>query len=416
MKRVPGDAAVAQLASASLPAEWAGLDHGAHVAWLAAIVACSDDAIVSKNLDGRILSWNGGATRIFGYSADEAVGQSITIIIPEELHGEEAQILDKIRRGESIDHFDTVRLTKDRRRIPISLTVSPVRDSSGIVVGASKIARDISQRKLMEQMLAEKDEALRQADRRKDQFLALVAHELRNQLSAIRFAVELGKRSQRAAEQQTAEKVIKQHAGHMSRLLDDLVDIARITHGTLSLNKTEIELRSVVATAIETARRILDSKNHHLSVDLPIEPVRFEGDALRLMQVYSNLLINAAKFTAPGGRIELRAAREGNEIVVVVRDNGMGIAAEMMPRLFTLFSQGRPATGPDSEQGLGVGLALVRGLVSRHGGSVQASSAGEGCGSEFTVRLPVSSEHERTPPAGGHDAATLRLASTSPAS
>jgi PAS domain S-box-containing protein len=396
MKRVSGDAAVAQLASASLPAEWAGLDHGAHVGWLAAIVACSDDAIVSKNLDGRILSWNGGATRIFGYSADEAVGKSITLIIPEELHGEEAQILDKIRRGESIDHFDTVRVTKDGRRIPISLTVSPVRDSSGTVVGASKIARDISQRKLLEQMLAEKDEALRQADRRKDEFLALVAHELRNQLGAIRFAVELGKRSQRAADQQMAERVIEQHASHMSRLLDDLVDIARITHGTISLNKTKIELRSVVANAIDTARRILDSKKHHLSVDLPIEPVRFEGDALRLMQVYSNLLINAAKFTAPGGRIELQAAREGNEIVVVVRDNGMGIAAEMMPRLFTLFSQGRPGTGPHSEQGLGVGLALVRGLVSLHGGRVQASSAGEGCGSEFTVRLPVSPELEQT--------------------
>ncbi len=398
MKRVPGDAAVAQLASASLPAEWS--EHGVHIAWLAAIVESSDDAIVSKNLDGRILSWNGGATRIFGYSADEAVGQSITLIIPEEMYGEEAQILDKIRRGESIDHFDTVRLTKDGRRIPISLAVSPVRDSSGIVVGASKIARDISQRKLMEQMLAERDEALRQADRRKDQFLALVAHELRNQLGAIRYAVELGKRSQRAADQRMAERVIEQHADHMSRLLEDLVDISRITYGTLSLNKTEIELRSVVATAIDTARRMLDSRNHQLSIDLPIEPVRFEGDALRLTQVYSNLLINAAKFTAPGGRIELRAAREGNEIVVVVRDNGMGIAAEVMPRLFTLFSQGRPATGPDSEQGLGVGLALVRGLVSLHGGSVQASSAGEGCGSEFTVRLPVSSEHEQTPPAG----------------
>jgi PAS domain S-box-containing protein len=406
MKRVSGDAAVAQLASASLPAEWAGLDHGAHVGWLAAIVAGSDDAIVSKNLDGRILSWNGGATRIFGYSADEAVGKSITLIIPEELHGEEAQILDKIRRGGSIDHFDTVRLTKDGRRIPISLTVSPVRDSSGTVVGASKIARDISQRKLMEQMLAERDEALREADRRKDQFLALVAHELRNQLGAIRYAVELGKRSKRAADQQVAERVIEQHAGHMSRLLEDLVDISRITHGTISLNKTTIELRSVIVTAVETARRLLDSKNHHLSVDLPIESVRFEGDALRLTQVYSNLLINAAKFTAPGGRIELRAAREGNEIVVVVRDNGMGIAAELMPRLFTLFSQGRPATGPESEQGLGVGLALVRGLVSLHGGSVQASSAGEGCGSEFTVRLPVSSEHEQTPSAG---AATMPL-------
>ena len=392
------DPVTAQLASASLPAEWVQSDPAIRFAWLAAIVESSDDAIISKNLDGRILSWNAGANRIFGYRAEEVVGKSITIIIPKELRGEEAQILEKIRRGESVDHFDTVRLTKDGRRITISLTVSPVRDSRGIIVGASKIARDISQRKLMEQMLVERDEALRQADRRKDQFLALVAHELRNQLGAIRYAVELGKRSQRAADQQMAERVIEQHAGHMSRLLEDLVDISRITYGTISLNKTKIELRSVVETAIETARRLLDSRNHQLSIDLPIEPVRFEGDALRLTQVYSNLLINAAKYTAPGGRIELRAAREGNEIVVVVRDNGMGISAEMMPRLFTLFSQGRPAPGTDGENGLGVGLALVRGLVSLHGGSVQASSAGEGCGSEFTVRLPAGSQREASLP------------------
>jgi PAS domain S-box-containing protein len=396
--RVRVDPVTAQLASASLPAEWVQSDPAIRFAWLAAIVESSDDAIISKNLDGRILSWNAGANRIFGYRAEEVVGKSITIIIPKELRGEEAQILEKIRRGESVDHFDTVRLTKDGRRIPISLTVSPVRDSRGIIVGASKIARDISQRKLMEQMLVERDEALRQADRRKDQFLALVAHELRNQLGAIRYAVELGKRSQRAADQQMAERVIEQHAGHMSRLLEDLVDISRITYGTISLNKTKIELRSVVETAIETARRLLDSRNHQLSIDLPIEPVRFEGDALRLTQVYSNLLINAAKYTAPGGRIELRAAREGNEIVVLVRDNGMGISAEMMPRLFTLFSQGRPAPGTDGENGLGVGLALVRGLVSLHGGSVQASSAGEGCGSEFTVRLPAGPQREASLP------------------
>jgi PAS domain S-box-containing protein len=396
--RVRVDPVTAQLASASLPAEWVQSDPAIRFAWLAAIVESSDDAIISKNLDGRILSWNAGANRIFGYRAEEVVGKSITIIIPKELRGEEAQILEKIRRGESVDHFDTVRLTKDGRRIPISLTVSPVRDSRGVIVGASKIARDISQRKLMEQMLVERDEALRQADRRKDQFLALVAHELRNQLGAIRYAVELGKRSQRAADQQMAERVIEQHAGHMSRLLEDLVDISRITYGTISLNKTKIELRSVVETAIETARRLLDSRNHQLSIDLPIEPVRFEGDALRLTQVYSNLLINAAKYTAPGGRIELRAAREGNEIVVLVRDNGMGISAEMMPRLFTLFSQGRPAPGTDGENGLGVGLALVRGLVSLHGGSVQASSAGEGCGSEFTVRLPAGPQREASLP------------------
>src|SRR5215469_6855444 len=170
-------------------------------ALLAAIVDSSDDAIVSKTLEGRILSWNRGAARIFGYEPHEVIGKPITIIVPPELYAEEHQILDKLRRGERIDHFDTVRITKDGRRLAISLTVSPLRAADGTVIGASKVARDVTERKLAEEKLQQSEEALREADRRKDEFLALLAHELRNPLAPIRYALAANKKLGRTIEE-----------------------------------------------------------------------------------------------------------------------------------------------------------------------------------------------------------------------
>jgi two-component system, chemotaxis family, CheB/CheR fusion protein len=372
------------------------VDYSVQLALLASIVASSDDAIVSKTLDGLIQSWNAGATRIFGYQASEVIGKPITIIIPPELQEEERRILRLVRHGERVDHFDTIRVTKDGRRIAISLTVSPVRDSAGTIVGASKVARDISERKAAEQALRESaqrlrasEEALRDADRRKDEFLALLAHELRNPLAPIRYALAANRKEGRTPEQQQrAEEVIERQVTHMSRLLDDLLDVSRITRGTLELKKTPTELTLVIGSAIETARPILDSKHHTLALDLPKQAVRLDADAVRLAQVFSNILINAAKYTDSGGRIQLRATQQGNELVVAISDNGIGISNDMKPRLFTLFSQAQSAMGR-SEGGLGVGLSLVRGLVSLHGGSVEALSDGPGKGSEFVVRIPV---------------------------
>jgi PAS domain S-box-containing protein len=358
-------------------------------ALLAAIVDSSDDAIVSKTLEGRILSWNRGAARIFGYEPHEVIGKPITIIIPPELHAEEQQILEKLRRGERIDHFDTMRVTKDGRRIAISLTVSPVRAADGTVIGASKVARDVSERKLAEQRLQQSEEALRQADRRKDEFLALLAHELRNPLAPIRYALAANKKSGRTLEQRRhADEIIERQVGHMSRLLDDLLEVSRITRGTLELKRTRTELTSIVGAAIETARPIIDAKQHTLALDLPKEPLQLDADAVRLAQVFSNLLINAAKYTDPGGRIEMRAWQDQQNVVVSVSDNGIGIAAEMLPQVFNMFFQSNSALGR-AEGGLGVGLSLVRGLVALHGGTVQARSEGPGAGSEFIVRLPL---------------------------
>lgn len=363
--------------------------HFSQRALLAAIVDSSDDAIVSKTLEGRILSWNRAATRIFGYEPDEVIGKPITIIIPPELHAEEQQILEKLRQGERIEHFDTVRLTKDGRRINISLTVSPVRAADGTVIGASKVARDVSERKLAEQRLQQSEEALREADRRKDEFLALLAHELRNPLAPIRYALAANKKSGRTLEQRRhADEIIERQVSHMSRLLDDLLDVSRITRGALELKRARTELTSIVGAAIETARPMIDAKQHRLALDLPKQPLQLDADAVRLAQVFSNLLINAAKYTEPGGRIQLRAWQEERNVVVSVSDNGIGIAAAMLPRVFNMFFQSPSALGR-SEGGLGVGLSLVRGLVKLHGGTVQARSDGLGAGSEFVVQLPL---------------------------
>ncbi len=667
------------------------------LAHMAAIVESSDDAIISKTLEGTILSWNTGAQRLFGYTPEEAIGKSITLIIPPERLDEEQRILAAIRRGERIEHFVTTRITKDGRRLELSLTVSPVRDHSGAIIGASKIARDITDRRRAEKLLREahanlreahadlqsriaelarfnaaavdresrilalkrkvnelrvrlgepaefsfdsneledrapalaysrarvpaeehrpdedivplesiliteqlqqrtsrrpdhqaenrtlaalvqaladspdtilqalaeqvlellgtgsagislltkdgqrfwwaaiagqwsahlgggtprdfgpcgdvldrdapllfthwerrypylaaatplaeegllvpfraggkavgtiwamahdperkfdaedlrlleslarfasaayqavnmlgavgerraalslledavearalaedslarlrqseeqlrrSEEALREADQRKDEFLALLAHELRNPLAPIRYAIAANRKAERTPEQRRwADEIMERQVAHMSRLLDDLLDISRITRGTLELKKAPAELTSVLSAAIETARPVIDAKHHSLSLDFPKEAMRLDADAVRLAQVFSNLLINAAKYTDPRGNIHLSASREAGEIVVSIRDNGIGISAETLPRLFTMFAQA-DGVHDRTEGGLGVGLALVRGIVTLHGGTVRAHSAGLGGGSEFVVRLPLTDTTE----------------------
>lgn len=351
------------------------------IAHLAAIVESSDDAIVSKTLEGRILSWNRGATRIFGYEATEVIGQSIAIIIPPELHSQEIEILEKVKRGERIDHFDTMRIAKDGRRIPISLTVSPIRDPTGEIVGASKVARDNSER-------VRAEELLRAADKRKNEFMALLAHELRNLLAPIGYALAASKRANTNESRKRTEEIVARHFTHMTRLLEDLLDIARITQGKLQIRKAPTELSYIIGTAIETARPMVLSKKHTLSLDLPHPSVHLEADPVRLAQVFSNVLINAAKYTNPGGQIFLSATKEDRSVVITIRDNGIGIPADLMPRLFDFYAQGRDAVGRD-EGGLGIGLSLVRGLVTLHGGTVEVYSEGPGLGSKFIIRLPI---------------------------
>jgi signal transduction histidine kinase/CheY-like chemotaxis protein len=265
-----------------------------------------------------------------------------------------------------------------------------LRAVSRLQYAARTLERERARRREVERELARCELELREARRHKDEFLALLAHELRNPLAPIRYAVATTRTAGcTAAQERRAQEIIERQVAHMSRLLDDLLDVSRITHSTLELRKSRVELTALIAAAIETARPMLDAKRHTLSLQLPSEPVRLEGDAVRLAQIFANLLTNAAQYTNAEGHVELGARLDGDAVVVSVRDNGIGISPEMMSKLFIPFSQARPAL-ERSEGGLGIGLALVRGLTALHGGTVEAHSEGTGHGSEFTVRLPLA--------------------------
>jgi two-component system, sensor histidine kinase len=252
--------------------------------------------------------------------------------------------------------------------------------------------RQYQVRDLLETQRA-REAALKEADRRKDTFLAVLSHELRNPLAPIRNAAELlGSTKLTALQLHWAQSVIRRQTAHMASLLDDLLDLARITQGKLRLRKQSCSLRSIVDAAVETVRPMLDTKGHRLSVHLPEDAPPLYLDPVRLAQAIANLLMNAAKYTDSGGTIELRAC-VGKALVISVADNGIGIPEEQLGRLFSMFSQ--VSTEGRSDGGLGIGLALVKGVVELHGGTVDAHSAGAGEGSEFIIRLPLA------PPAAG---------------
>ncbi|MGH7713379.1 MAG: PAS domain-containing sensor histidine kinase, partial [Gemmatimonadaceae bacterium] len=363
---------------------------------LAAIVEGSDDAIISKRLDGTIVSWNAAAERLFGYAADEAIGQPMTLIIPPDRLDEERMILERLRRGERLDHFETVRVAKSGRLIDLSLTVSPVRDSSNAIVGASKVARDISDRRQIET-------ALRDADRRKDEFLATLAHELRNPLAPIRNSLHILRVTSSTDHAVTrVREILERQVNHMVRLVDDLLDISRITRGKIELRREATELAAAIGSAVETSKPLIDAAGQDLVLNISPEPMPLMADPVRLAQVFSNLLNNASKYSDARATIWVRARPVDGEVVVSVRDSGVGIAPEMLPRVFDMFEQAATAL-PRARGGLGIGLTLVRSLVQLHGGTVDAQSAGIGQGSEFIVRLPLSPVERAVPSTGTTD-------------
>ena len=283
-------------------------------------------------------------------------------------------------------------MRSDGQRIFVSLTISPIKDADGRVVGASKIVRDVTERKRAEEKLQRLAADLSEADRRKNEFLAMLAHELRNPLAPISNAAQaLRLSSGDRAAVESASNMLERQVGQMSRLVDDLLDMSRITRGKIELRRDRVELAPIVEAAVEAVRAQYARMNHELTVVLPPRPVRVNADPARLTQVIGNLLNNACKFTDRGGRIALTVECDGDQARIRVRDNGIGIAADQLPHLFEMFVQADSSL-ERSRDGLGIGLTLVKTLVELHGGSVEARSDGPGRGSAFEVRLPVLAE------------------------
>ena len=480
---------------------------------LAAVVEFSGDAILTKSLDGIIRTWNAGAERLFGYRAEETVGRSVTMLIPPDRLHEETEILDRLHHGQAVERRETVRRTKDGRLLPVLLSVSPLRNREGRIVGASKVVHDLTavvaardalrrEKDLLATTLAsigdgvivtdargrvtsinaqaealtgwttaeaqgrdlvsvfaivteqtrkpvenpvhrvlehgaivglanhtlllardgtersiddsaapirdadgrlvgvvlvfrditsrrQAERLVQAAERRKDEFLAILSHELRNPLAPIRMAIGMLQRIG-VAEGKVQEllSVIDRQSHQLTRLLDDLLDISRIASGKIALKTSRMPLRLAVSDAVDAVRPEVESMRHSLEVTFEDEALEVEGDLARLAQVFTNLLNNAAKYTQEGGRITLGVRREGQDAVVRVRDTGIGLTPGQLPRIFEMFAQVDQSL-ERMRGGLGVGLALSRTLVELHHGRIEARSEGLGRGSEFVVRLPA---------------------------
>lgn len=492
---------------------------------LAAIVESSDDAIIGKDLDGNITSWNAGAERLYGYTAREIIGQPVTVLIPPERPNEEPEILARVRRDERIDQYETVRCRRDGTRIEVSLRVSPIKDSAGRIIGASKIARDITRRKQTERALRASEEQLRlvtdnapvllvrvdrdhrftfvnrayaerngysaegmlglhivevigeeayaafrhyldtaltgqrvefeimipyrrigrrwvhvvyvpehdaagritgvlgvltdtgarkeaelelkrardeavAASRAKDDFLAALSHELRTPLNPVLLlASDAAEDTDLPPAVREKFEAIRKNVNLEARLIDDLLDLTRIARGKLRLEQRPCEVQTTLRDAIENVRPELEGKHQELVVDAdPIAGVVW-GDAVRLQQVFWNVLKNAVKFTPEHGRIEVTVRRaEPERILVSVKDSGVGMTPEEIKRAFLAFSQGDHATpgiGSHRFGGLGLGLAITKTLVEMHGGQIRAQSEGHDRGATFEVELPLAREELR---------------------
>jgi PAS domain S-box-containing protein len=365
-------------------------------AFAAAIVASSEDAIIGKTLGGTITSWNAGAERLFGYTAGEAVGRPITLIIPPDRLDEEQRILARLGQGESIRQFETVRTRKDGTLFDIALTVSPVRDSDGRVIGVSKIARDITSRKRADQ---ERERLLRgermareraeDASRVRDEFLATVSHELRTPLNAILGWARLLLEGQLdAGRARHAAEVVERNARVQAQLIEDLLDVSAIITGKMRLHVRPVMPAGVVEAALETVRPMAEAKEIRIDTALERDAGPVPADVGRLQQVVWNLLSNAIKFTPHGGHVSVGLERVDSQVEITVADTGQGIPAEFLPHVFDRFRQA-DSSSTRTSAGLGLGLAIVRHLVELHGGRVHVDSAGEGRGATFTVRLPI---------------------------
>jgi PAS domain S-box-containing protein len=385
---------------------------------LVSVVESSEDAIISKTLEGRIVSWNKGAERLYGYSAEEAIGSLVSILLPPGREDDFPKIMNTLRRGERVEYYETERMRKDGQVIHVSLTVSPIRNAAGEITGASAIARDITSQKRAEeereQLLAREQSARREAEqahklsaelllreqaarrqaeeasRMKDEFLATVSHELRTPLNAILgWAGILRRKAVDANTAAQAIETIERNARAQTQLIEDLLDISRIITGRMRLDIQPVEVPVVIQAVVDAIRPAADAKEIRLQVVLDPTAGPVSGDPSRLQQVVWNLLSNAVKFTPKGGRVQVRLERVNSRVEITVSDSGQGISPEFLPYVFDRFRQADSSYNR-IHGGLGLGLAIVRQLVELHGGAVEVQSAGEGYGASFTVKLPIA--------------------------
>jgi PAS domain S-box-containing protein len=362
-----------------------------------------DYAVFMLDTEGRVVSWNAGAESIKGYKAEEIIGEHFSRFYPQEsidskFPDMELEVAARVGRFED----EGWRLRKDGTAFWANVIITALFDSSGQLRGYAKVTRDMTERRRVV--------ALEESERKMNEFLAMLGHELRNPLAPIRNALDLMRiQSTGDSTHEWARSVIDRQLTQLTRLVDDLLDIGRISSGKIALHKEPIEVNAAVQRAIEAARPLADASRHTLDVRLSRAPLAVDGDLTRLSQVVLNLLTNAIKYTPAGGRIEVEVAREGASAVVRVKDTGIGMSPELIPRVFDLFVQGERSLDR-SEGGLGIGLTLVKRLVSLHGGTVSAHSGGPGCGSEFAISLPAleQSSARREPAPAAPVAATRR--------
>jgi PAS domain S-box-containing protein len=350
------------------------------------VESVEDYAIFILDATGHVQTWNTGAERIKGYRADEIIGRHFSTFYPEEdLRAGKCEMELEVAGREGRFEDEGWRLRKDGSRFWANVVITAMRDPTGALVGFSKVTRDLTLRRQAEEERAARL-AAEQANQAKDEFLAMLGHELRNPLAPIVTALQL-MRLRGDVGSAKEQQVIERQVNHVMRLVDDLLDVSRIARGKVELRLRLLDLRDVVARAIELASPLIEQRQHRLVVDLSPGAVTVDGDEARLVQVFGNLLTNAARYTPAGGEITVMMRAVGGSAVVAVRDDGMGIDAATLPRIFDLFVQGERGA---ERGGLGLGLTLARSLVALHRGTVEAVSAGRGQGSTFTVRLPIA--------------------------
>jgi PAS domain S-box-containing protein len=381
---------------------------------LAAIVDSSDDAILSKALDGTILSWNKGAERLYGYSAEEAVGQNITMLVPPDRPEEVPDILVRIRRGEAVDHFDTVRIDREGRHIPVSLTISPVRNADGAIIGASTIARDVTERRRMAAALAEARDAALEASRLKSEFLATMSHEIRTPMNGVIGMTGLLLDTELDPEQREYAETVRSSAEALLAVINDILDFSKIEADKLELEIIDFDPGTVVEEVADLLAETAHAKGLELAVSIESDvPELVRGDPGRVRQVLNNLVANAVKFTERGEvvvRVEVVEQTAG-EIVVCfeVADTGIGVAPDKQAELFEAFSQADAST-TRTHGGTGLGLAISKRLVERMGGQIGVESE-PGAGSRFwfTTRLAKQTDAAAAVPARRDDLRGLRV-------